>query len=90
MLVQARNGAVEAPALVIDTGGVTELALLIPDCELAALEELARRDGVTAGRLIRRLIRAYLAAGTAPRLPSCRPDDRPVESSRCPNRGGTP
>jgi hypothetical protein len=72
MAEQVRGGAEGPQRPVVVTGGVTELALLIPAGELAALEERARREGVTTGQLIRRILRASLADGTAPRRPPCR------------------
>jgi hypothetical protein len=38
-------------------GNVTELVLLLPSWEAAALEEEARRQGLTTGRMLRRLVR---------------------------------
>lgn len=38
-----------------------ELRLLMPGWQWAALEEAARRRGLTVGQLLRRLIAAYLA-----------------------------
>ncbi len=66
MIVQTRSDAEEALAPAIDTGGVTELTLLIPDAEMAALEDCSRRLGVTTGQMIRRVLREYLAASDDP------------------------
>ncbi len=42
-------------------GEVTELALLLPARQLAALDEAARRWGLTVGQLLRGLVREFLA-----------------------------
>ncbi len=42
-----------------------ELHLLVPGWQLAALERAARRQGLTVGQLLRRLIAAHLEDGAS-------------------------
>ena len=39
---------------------VVELSVLLPAGDLAALEEAARRDGLTLGQVVRRLVRKFI------------------------------
>jgi hypothetical protein len=39
---------------------MTELALLVPNWQLAELEKLAKDRGLTLGQVLRRLINAFL------------------------------
>jgi hypothetical protein len=39
---------------------VVELSLLLPGWQLSALEKASRRQGVTAGQMVRRLVQQYL------------------------------
>jgi len=52
-------------------GEVAELLLLLPAPEAAALEEAAQQQGVTLGRIVRRLVREFLDRSILPgdRLP---------------------
>jgi hypothetical protein len=45
-------------------GTVVEVSLLLESQLLAALESAARRQGMTAGTMLRRLIRDFLLAST--------------------------
>lgn len=49
--------------------GVVEVPLLLPAGLAAELEAAAARHGLTAARLVRRLLRGYLAAEAAARRP---------------------
>jgi hypothetical protein len=55
----APYGAVEGVSRV--DAEMAELVLLLPDAQVAALEQAARRRGLTAAQLARRLIREFLS-----------------------------
>ena len=67
-------------------GEVIELALLLPPGQVTALERAARREGLTLGQMVRRLIHDFLARPTAT-LPGGEAG-RPLDSSRPPDRQG--
>jgi hypothetical protein len=50
-------------------GEVVEVPLLLPGWQMSALEKVAHQRGLTAGAIVRNLIREFIAA----RLPPGRP-----------------
>ncbi len=48
--------------LLAPEGAVVEVPLLMSDWQMAALERAAHRQGLTAGELVRRLLRDFVAA----------------------------
>jgi hypothetical protein len=46
-------------------GEITEMLLLLPTAQAAALERMARRHGLTSGQLARRLIGEFLARSSS-------------------------
>jgi hypothetical protein len=50
-------------------GGIVEVALLLPDWQMAALERAAHLRGLTTGQMTRRLIRDFLSSAPGPEEP---------------------
>jgi hypothetical protein len=60
----------------LPAGEVVEIPLLLPDWQVCALEAAARRRGLTAGEMVRSLVREFLS-----RLPAPCPADRVVSAA---------
>jgi hypothetical protein len=61
----------------LPAGEVVEISLLMPDWQVCALEAAAHRRGLTAGEMVRSLVREFLG-----RLPAHYPADRVASATR--------
>jgi len=58
-----KNSSVTTTGRGRSDGRVVEISLLLPGCQATALENLARQRGLTAGQVVRQLIRDFCAEG---------------------------
>jgi hypothetical protein len=69
----------EASQGALGRGGVLEVPLLLPDWQVAALETAAHERGLTAGEMVRALVRDFL---DGQELRAARPQRRLCEQMR--------
>jgi hypothetical protein len=60
------------PAPDLAAGEVVEVPLLLPGWQVSALERAAHRQGLTAGEMVRHLLRDFFAGGLSGEGPSCK------------------